>query len=703
MRNLVVASLDTSGNIIGIPQCYPTSVWPLALINGYPAEINYATTIRTILVNSAKSRLYMGEDRMGPQPTSSGLNVYTLDVKGNPIDEVRTYPFGTIYGLVMHPALPQLYIVGPQITGVGVQALDSDGEPIKDQLTVHTMGQYGKYSIGISADAKYLYFGTIFYNLEVNEPLEALEVVELDSEGIPTGAFKSYPVSNSQIGTVKDYLRFTMGTHTIYMVRPNPSGGGLPILALWPLDSTTGQPIDSALARTDINPPLVGANAMTIAVDNANSRLWVANPTTFADVSGAIKVSGIRPTSYHIKADGTLGDDGAAGQSFSEVSNAAVLAPTSNSGSAVFFNGLAPNNSDLVKGYQCRVIITAVSGGSPPLTVIAQSTSGLTPFPFGRLSLNTPSEWHELDSWLRLNKSQVAIRIVCTQPTTVTSMTVQFDLADASGKILKSVTETVQSGIAVFLMPGYSMSATALTGSVTGMETYSQRCAEYLSVAKLNPVSAVDRPKKIITDCFSLRGEASNTVLTNLAQTMQLLGFNTVNADLFDGLRAGNINSTLCTYGLDQRSSASYRVGTYNDTDLNGLFSFEMTTADLAKWAQSMVSQVNTNNGGSPLQIVSIHMCDEPGWLYPDELNTVNGSPKYLQFFQNYLQQQGNTYGLRLHIHGPWGDQLEQPQPYRAGHWKPVEWRPSQLTKPTALLLDDAFLCRLCQRGHVYG
>src|SRR5215468_332149 len=63
MRNLVVASLDASGDIVGIPQCYPTSDWSLAPINGYPISSGYNTTITAILVNPAKSRLYLGESR----------------------------------------------------------------------------------------------------------------------------------------------------------------------------------------------------------------------------------------------------------------------------------------------------------------------------------------------------------------------------------------------------------------------------------------------------------------------------------------------------------------------------------------------------------------------------------------------------------------------------------------------------------------
>jgi hypothetical protein len=85
MRNLVVASLDASGNVIGIPQCYRTNAWSLAPINGYPVPGNYNTTITAILVNATKSRLYIAESRSAAQPTTSGLNVYTLHGEGTPI------------------------------------------------------------------------------------------------------------------------------------------------------------------------------------------------------------------------------------------------------------------------------------------------------------------------------------------------------------------------------------------------------------------------------------------------------------------------------------------------------------------------------------------------------------------------------------------------------------------------------------------
>jgi hypothetical protein len=757
MRNLVVASLDPSGNVVGIPQCYPTSAWPLALIEGYPATDRYNTTITAIVVNSTKNRLYMGESRSATQPaTSPALNVYMLDAGGNPIGTVRTYPNandagnGTINALLMHPDLPLLYMVGQGMTGVAVQALDSNGDP-KGAPVVHQVGQQGKHSLGISADAKYLYLGTY---------PDTLEVVALDSNGNPTSSLNHYTVSNHEVGTVTNYLQFTMGAHAIYMVRPSPNGSNLPILALWPLNRTTGQPVGNAIARADIHLPLIGESTRAIAVDSTNSRLWVASLSMFTDafLSGEVIVSGITPTEHVIKADGTLGDSTAKAP-ISYVSNAAILVPAGNLGHPLFFNSpAAPSIQSRAKGYKCRVTVIAAVGGSFPLTmtgnrgitfgkleqnapspwveldtlvpppdyqtpigakcaaalksitvqleiadpagtviksVVRKALSNQVAFPMignrvkgyqGRISvtavegstfplttsvnygnqfanqgsdqkfsfeplsaLNTPTSWVSLDALLQDEPYLVPIKIVTRS--SVTSMTVRFDLADPSGRVLRSVAETVRSNSVAFLAPGYAMDETALAGDTTGFDTYSQRGADYLLVANRNPVALSDRPKKIITDCYQVIGaEASDTALRKLAQAIQAIGFNTVNAYGFDGLSAADINVNLNDNGLFQRSVASYVVGKYG-AYAGAYFSFDkqsgMTMPNLANWAKSLVDLVANSNGGSASQIVSVHMTDEPAWYYPSSLDMVNDTthhPGYLQEFRRYLQGQGLTY-----------------------------------------------------------
>lgn len=320
---------------------------------------------------------------------------------------------------------------------MAVQALDSEGKPTGAPMIYDKIGSAGKRSLGISADARYLYMGTY---------PDTLEWIGLGTDGKPTGAFSYHTVSNPQVGTVTDYLRFTMGAHAIYMVRPDPSpsGSGLPILALWPLDSVTGQPIGSALARADIHPPLVGASAMTIAADNISGRLWVANLATFPDAfTGATMISGITPTSYPIRTDGTLGVS-TPGTSFSQLSNVAVLVPMGNRGSPLFFNASAlptiGSFGNLADGYRCRVTVTGATAttGSPfPLSVNANR--GIS---FGTLtSLKPTSGWVGLDSLLRDKSYQDPIQLVCTSPSPLESITVQFDLADASEHIVKSITK----------------------------------------------------------------------------------------------------------------------------------------------------------------------------------------------------------------------------------------------------------------------
>ncbi len=677
MRNLVVASLDSAGGVLGVPQSYPTSTSPLDLIAGYPAGGDTNTAITAILVNAAKGRLYMAESRAaGGAPTTPGLNVYTLDSSGEPVGEVRTYPNGNVAGkgvlsaLLLHPTQPLLYMAGWGMVGVAVQKLDAAGEPT-GAPAFYPLGGLGKTALGISADAKFLYMGTS----DLPEA-EVLEVVKLDSDGNPlSSTLKAYKVGNAQVGHVADYLHFAMGAHAIYMVRPGLSGD-LPFLALWPLDNTTGRPVGDALARTDIHPPLVGGNVgtMTVAVDDANNRLWVANPVTFQDAfTGETKVSGITPTSYEIAADGTLGIMRPEPSS-PHLKNVAIRVPAGNPTSPLFFNVPRVPIGNRVKGYQCRVTVTAAPGASFPMTLKGTRLANGDldkdiPEPsFGSITLGMPSAWAALDSLLKDRNYLVPIEVTADGHTG--PITMRLDLADSDERILKSVTEESESPTVGFLLPGYAMGEAALAAGVPALQTYSQRTADYLVLANLHRVAATDRPKSIITDCyFILGGEANDTVLANLAETVGALGFNTTHAYYFNrypapsdvGLDPAHINTVLNTHGLFWRRTGSYWVGQTDgipeipvpDRRTGGYFGFDtksgMTPANLTRWADSKVTEVKLSNGGSPAQIVAFLMADEAGWHYPEWLNNIKDTvkfPGYLGVFQNYLMTRGATYGF---------------------------------------------------------
>jgi hypothetical protein len=58
---------------------------------------------------------------------------------------------------------------------------------------------------------------------------------------------------------------------------------------------------------------------------------------------------------------------------------------------------------------------------------------------------------------------------------------------------------------------------------------------------------------------------------------------------------------------------------------------------------------VASSNGGTPQQIVAMHMADEPGWYFPTWVNNLNDTtnfPGYLRAFQNYLSARGTAEGF---------------------------------------------------------
>src|SRR5580698_1519602 len=54
MRNLVVTTLNSTGAVTGVPQCYVTSTYPLAPTMGYPQTGSYQADITAMLLNPGK-------------------------------------------------------------------------------------------------------------------------------------------------------------------------------------------------------------------------------------------------------------------------------------------------------------------------------------------------------------------------------------------------------------------------------------------------------------------------------------------------------------------------------------------------------------------------------------------------------------------------------------------------------------------------
>jgi hypothetical protein len=696
LLNLVVGTLDSSGNVVGTPRLYPSSAAPLNPISDpLPSSHNHAS-VCAIVVNSAANRLYMGDERSDSNGVPS-LNVYTLDGTGEPTGAVRNYDVTLthIRSMVQHPTLPKLYATGPFDSTVTTISLDASGEPTLPATQSAAFGTVKNGTIGVSADGKHLYLGT--------HP-DVLEIVDLDPSGnVLSASFRAFPFSNAAVGRVKDYLCFVVGTHAIYTPRPNPSGPGLPILGLWPLDATTGDPIGSALARTDIHPPLIANTAMSIGLDNAHNRLWVASPNTFVDAfSGKTCIDGITPISYTITGTGTLSATGTAAPPLPLFSNVAIVVPPANAGRPIYMNfPITTVVGNRTRGWQVRATITAATNadGSDPfpmrLTLYpAKPSEKHAPIALGGLAINTPSAWINVDPYLHDKSEPEPFRIGTPDPypgdyfsgPVTALMTVTIEVAKADGTLLKALTESVHGPVMGFVLPTYGMSQAALgvpTGTPTGIKTFAQHTAGYLATARVVAVAPADRPIQLIINCNNfVPMVGSVTALTNLAQTVQHLGFNTANAHDFSGLPPTTVNSILNAHGLPWRSLASGSPGAYSRRGLassGSLFDFDgeigiwnatsntivPNSGNLRIWVDAYYKGVGATNtsGASLSQIVDFVLADEPVWYYP---GTVLGPPAPGALLNGYTPKNSEFQGWLQHTKGL------TPATFGQANWTPI-------------------------------
>ena len=173
-----------------------------------------------------------------------------------------------------------LYMGGWGDAAISVYKLNDAGEPQGEPLHFPVGGQ-GKIKLAVSADGKHLYIGTY---------PDTLEVLDLDDNGFPVGAARSFVA-----GSEGWYLKFELGDHALYMSRTTPQG---PRLGVWKLNGN-GDP-DGAIQLQE-------TPATALAVDNARSRLWVGANATFADAfNGETKTEGTTISSFSIGPDGSL-------------------------------------------------------------------------------------------------------------------------------------------------------------------------------------------------------------------------------------------------------------------------------------------------------------------------------------------------------------------------------------------------------------
>jgi hypothetical protein len=619
-HNLVVLTLDAAGKPVGRPRRYADSAVDLP-------EKTHAT-ITGLLVDSARRKLYLTRVLQSARPAdvSKLLTVWDLDEQGEPAGNPRSYECGNpnkaLHALARHPRHPLLYLVGWGGAAVYVYRLDEQGWPTGAPQSFPVGGQ-GKYEVAAGADGKRLYLGTY---------PDLLEVVDLDDQGLPAGKPHVFTA-----GKATEYLRFRYSPKALYLRRATADG---PRLAVWPLDG--GDPVGEPKVRES-----VPVNTMTL--DPAGRRLWLAQDATFRDVfSDKPVVSGVDAVELPLGPDGMPAAPARRDRTLD--GQAAVVLAAGPDNTVLLTEPAPARPGNHVRGERLRVTLLdlRLANGKSPETATASLTGVGKPVRLGTLRSGTPSDWLDLDPYLKDVRKTLPAGVtvgppytpagVAAEPGWPAHLRLRVEIAagdpDRGGRVLKSWTDTVEGETLLFLLPGYASEPAA--GRADALELMSEHARRYLDAARAAAVKPEDRPKQFPVSCYQLMGgQGHREQLGMAAETAGLLGFNTVNAYSWGRIPPRDVNAVLDAHGLKWRSVAVYNPPSYFDFDRD-----LMNPKALDRWAAARAAAAGAQNGGTAAGVVLHYLADEPGWYYPTMLLEVRKKPERLEAFRAYLREQ---------------------------------------------------------------
>lgn len=625
--NLAVVTLSPEGQVVGEAHRYADSPIPL------PEKTQ--ATVQAILVDGHRRKLYLGLTHQAAKPPALGrlLTVYDLDAAGEPTGAPRAYecgnPHHSVMALARHPRLDRLYLVGFGGSVVSVYPLDARGEPSGEPRVFPTGGGHGKFAVAVSTDGRRLYLGTFG---------DRLEVMDLDAAGMPVGKARIFQAGPEK-GQTGDYLRFQYTPQALVFLRPTPDG---PRPAVWPLDAK-GDPIGTP----KVDP---GVSASSLAADPAGRRVWVAADQTFRDAfTGKTVTAGVEARAYTIGADGSLSAETpgvpAPARPYLPPQTGAVLA-VGPAGTAVLLTRSLPATpvGNRIRGRKLRVTLleTRLHNGTTPAAVPVWLSVGGKTEAFGDLRPDQPSAWVDLDPYLKDHRGPVLARVsavvpqppAAPAPTLPAHLRVRVEVTRGVGSVAEPsvLTETVQGESALVLLPGYGVPhGDDVPGLLSG------HAKRYLAAASAVAVPPEDRPRQFVVSCYQLMGGQGHPgQLRDSAAAVAALGFNTVNAYSWGAIPPREVDEVLAANGLRRRLLASYSPPSYFDFDRG-----KMNPDALARWAAGRAAIVARQNGGTPADVVTHVLSDEPGWYYPAVLNDVRNKPEWLAAFRAYLVEQG--------------------------------------------------------------
>jgi hypothetical protein len=650
--NLAVLSLDDTGQPIGKIRRYTDS-------KDISFSFGDVVSIGKILVSSKYKKLYLGFNQQNAKGVSKcrGLTIYDLDTNGEPTGQPRSYIYPTLFGvgidrelietIELHPDKELLYLSGFGAAGVYIYSLDRNGEP-QGVPMAYNIGGGGKVEIKIGNNV--LYLGTY---------PDTLEVVQLNLDGLPVNPISIQTIS---VGKVQKYLHFQYTPKALYWL----AGYDIKYLLL----DGVGKPIGLPLT-------VAGFKALTLAADPTGNTIWISSAVTIPDAfTLEEKVVGYIPFQLIVQNDGSLILDDIAHARVYEQNPLLMVVPPGQS-PVTLANQIFPNVNQ-VKDY--HLVLTPVANPNTPIQLLdikIEIGFGTNPTSINQvLNQGIASKAISLDRlWQDENNnyilplkdlnSQQIFRVVVTDPlVTEISLMIDVYLGDpmAGGTLIRSLSsDTAQGNKLCLLLPGYGFIPSGQRE--IKVEWLSSHVRDrYLATAQSVAITSEERPKQFTISCYNLLGGQGHLQqLENQANTISLIGINNIGIDYWQPIPTTQIDSTLDSYGLQQRLIAvgqpltvyggiSTIPNLINEIVPKPIFEYfkyfdfiynKRWQEFLVKWAEEIATVSDVSSGGNQADVTIMQLTDEPSWYYPDVIDRNNANSDWLEIFRTYLQSKG--------------------------------------------------------------
>lgn len=635
--NLLVATLGEDGKMIGKARRYRDSSLPL------PEKTQ--SGVQVLRLDSRWRKLYVAYGLSAAKPAGENklLSVYDLNEHGEPIGTPRTYecgnPYNSIMDMAFHPRLPLLYMVGQGGGGVYVFRLDDHGEPEGTPRAIPISG-IGKHEIAISPDCKRMYLGTA---------PEAVEIVELDKTGIPSGKPRSWKVSDEKI-----YFRFTLGEKALFFKRNTPAGQRL---AVWPL-GTDGYPKgEFKMAVT------IPAGAIALPGDDARAdTLWLAQDENFLDAfSGQPVADGLNVAQANITEDGV---NNIYRRSPMRARHKGIAIAANGNGQAIVVADQLPRGviGNRLKDWRLRVTLEEATLQTPAAPAPNYVLSVQIGKNIQQVVLPKPGEssaWLDLNAALKdLGDLQVGRVNVARAPLSHLKMKIELAQGSSSTEItpLKTLTETLHGNAVLFVVPGYGFAGAPVGGAgpgqkeqgtmdkaqlglerIAAFELFSDFSKRYLAAAEAAKIVEKDRPRLFpISASTATGGQGHAGQLENYAKALGAMGFNTVASYGWGTIPPSDVEAVFDKNGIPHRMLAVYAPPSYFAYDKE-----KMSAPALDKWASDFINKSLESRGYTKEDVVDFKMADEPAWYFPGIIENLKNSAAGLEDFRAYLKAQG--------------------------------------------------------------